>query len=42
MDCIVNTGLLALCPEYRPLKTFIIQLALGMAGEMVRVQCGLQ
>lgn len=39
MDCIVSSEVLACCSDYRPLKFFLIQLALATASQMVRVEC---
>lgn len=35
MDCILASDLLAACAAYRPLKLFLIQLALGMTAQQV-------
>lgn len=36
MDCCFNAEVLALCPQYRPLKLFVSQLALGTAAQQAR------
>ncbi|KAL4425454.1 hypothetical protein ABPG75_009470 [Micractinium tetrahymenae] len=38
LDCILSTNLLAACAEYRPLKLFLIQLALGMAAQQTGLE----
>lgn len=35
LDCILASDLLAACAQHRPLKLFLIQLALGMAAQQV-------
>ncbi|KAL4856090.1 PIH1 domain-containing protein 1 [Chlorella vulgaris] len=38
MDCIVSSEVLACCSDYRPLKFFLIQLALATAAQMVGLE----